>query len=184
MGAGPGKPAITPDLKVGELLDAYPELEDELIEIAPAFKKLRNPVLRRTIAKLTSLRQAAQVGGVSLGNIISRLRCAAGIKEIWMDHEGTLQNGASAPDWVGGGEVVETLDAIEMIEGGAHPLPQVMSALNKLRSGQVYAIVTPFVPAPMIDKAREAGYQSWTEQLKPERFKTYFIKPPSKDQTR
>ncbi|MFH1755446.1 MAG: DUF1858 domain-containing protein, partial [Candidatus Latescibacterota bacterium] len=57
------RPSITPDMKVSALLEAYPELEDVLIGIAPAFKKLRNPVLRRTVAKLTSLRQAAQVGG-------------------------------------------------------------------------------------------------------------------------
>ena len=53
---------ITPQTKVGELLTAYPELEDLLIEIAPAFKKLRKPVLRRTVAKVTSLAQAARVG--------------------------------------------------------------------------------------------------------------------------
>jgi hypothetical protein len=167
-------PSITPDLKVGELLDAYPELEDELVEIAPAFKKLRNPVLRRTIAKITSLRQAARVGGVSVGNMIDRLRCAAGVKEVWVNTEGPSQDGAERPGWVDAGDIVETLDAIEMIEEGGHPLPQVMSALGKLDSGQVYAIVTPFAPAPMIDKAREAGYDGWTEQLEPGKFKTYF----------
>ena len=36
------KPPITPQTKVAELLDAYPELEDVLVEMAPPFKKLRN----------------------------------------------------------------------------------------------------------------------------------------------
>jgi hypothetical protein len=44
----------------------------------PAFEKLRNPVLRRTVARITTLRQAASVGGVSLGEIIGRLRVSAG----------------------------------------------------------------------------------------------------------
>ena len=35
---------ITPRTKVYELLQAYPELEDLLIELAPVFKKLKNPV--------------------------------------------------------------------------------------------------------------------------------------------
>ena len=47
--------------KVAALLDAYPELEGVLIGIAPPFKKLRNPVLRRSVAKVASLRQAAAV---------------------------------------------------------------------------------------------------------------------------
>ena len=46
---------ITPKTKVAELLDAYPQLEDILIEIAPQFKKLQNPVLQKTIARVTSL---------------------------------------------------------------------------------------------------------------------------------
>jgi len=72
------RPAITPQMKVGQLLDAYPELEDVLIGIAPEFARLRNPVLRQTVARVTSLQQAAQVGGVGLGDLIARLRAAAG----------------------------------------------------------------------------------------------------------
>ena len=56
------RPLITPETKVGALLDAYPELEAVLIELAPPFRKLKNPVLRRTVARLTSLAQAAKVG--------------------------------------------------------------------------------------------------------------------------
>jgi hypothetical protein len=46
MADGKNRPVITPDIKIGALIDAYPELEDVLIEIAPAFKKLRRCVLR------------------------------------------------------------------------------------------------------------------------------------------
>ena len=45
--------------KIATLLKVYPELEERLIELVPAFDKLRNPILRRTIAKVTSLQQAA-----------------------------------------------------------------------------------------------------------------------------
>ena len=37
---------ITPETKVGEMLEAYPQLEEVLLEISPTFRKLRNPVLR------------------------------------------------------------------------------------------------------------------------------------------
>ena len=46
---------ITPKTKVLELIETYPELEDVLIEYAPAFKNLKNPVLRRTVAKIATL---------------------------------------------------------------------------------------------------------------------------------
>ncbi len=173
----PNRPPITPDLKIGELLEAYPELEEVLIEAAPAFKKLRNPVLRRTIAKITSIRQAAQVGGVSLGEIIGRLRAAAGIEEELVERSAEPLSPGDRPEWVDAVEPAEVFDAVETVESGGHPLPQVMSALEGLEPGEVYAIVTPFVPAPMIDVVREKGYSTWTERLAPERFKSYFMRP-------
>jgi len=51
---------ITPSITVHELLNAYPELEDVLIGIAPTFKKLKNPVLRRSSAKLLPLNTSPQ----------------------------------------------------------------------------------------------------------------------------
>lgn len=48
---------ITPKTKVLELIETYPELEDILIEYAPAFKKLKNPLLRKTVAKIATLQQ-------------------------------------------------------------------------------------------------------------------------------
>lgn len=171
------RPAITPDMKVAALLDAYPELEETLIGIAPAFKKLRNPVLRRTVAKLTSLRQAAQVGGLTLGEMMGKLRKAAGLQDEWDGEDDGSQEKSRRPKWLDDGELVETFDARELIENGGHPLPEVVAATRKLGPRQVYAIVTPFVPAPMIDKLRDAGFLAWNEQLGPETFKTYFGRP-------
>jgi hypothetical protein len=71
-------PQITPDTIVADLLNTYPVLEDKLIEIALVFKILKNPVLRRTIAKVTSLKQAAVVGNVQLAVLINELRKATG----------------------------------------------------------------------------------------------------------
>ena len=52
---------ITPETKVGALLDNYPDIEELLISLSPSFKKLRSPVLRKTVAKVANLRQVAQV---------------------------------------------------------------------------------------------------------------------------
>src|SRR5512140_1054288 len=70
--------SITPDTKLGVLLERWPMLEDVLVEISPHFKALRNPVLRRTVAKVATLRQVSQVSGVALGVLVERLRAAVG----------------------------------------------------------------------------------------------------------
>ena len=170
------RPSITPDLKVGALLDVYPELEEVLIGIAPVFKKLRNPVLRRTVAKLTTLRQAATVGGVSLGQMIGQLRVAVGQEEPWTEGAESAQVTApqQRPAWLDACAAVETFDARTEIEAGGHPLPTVMSAVAKLDHGQAFAIVTPFLPAPMVDKVRQKGFHAWTDQKGAEHFVTYF----------
>ena len=65
---------ITPKTKIFDLLEAYPELEETLIEMAPHFKKLKNPILRKTITRITSLSQAATIGGIRTEEAVNRLR--------------------------------------------------------------------------------------------------------------
>ena len=62
---------IGPETRVGDLLDAYPEAEQVLIGIAPQFKALRNPVLRRTVARVATLEQAARVAGMSARELVT-----------------------------------------------------------------------------------------------------------------
>ena len=69
---------ITPSTKVGALLDRYPELEEVLIGIAPPFKKLKNPMLRKSVAKVASLRQAAAAARLPVEDLVNKLRASIG----------------------------------------------------------------------------------------------------------
>jgi hypothetical protein len=69
---------ITPSTKVADLLKRYPELEDLLISMAPPFRKLKNPVLRRSVAKVASLSQAAAVARLPVADVVNKLRSAVG----------------------------------------------------------------------------------------------------------
>ncbi len=169
---------ITPQTKVGELLKAYPQLEEVLIEVAPAFKKLRNPVLRRTVAKVTSLAQAARVGGVSVAELVQQLR-----NEVGQGKFAEAEMGVSAgeypmepPYWYDESRIVETLDARPMIDSGEQPIGRVLRELDKLQDGQIYELITPFEPAPLIDKARARGMSVWVNTGKTVEFHTYFVR--------
>jgi hypothetical protein len=54
-----GRIPITPATKVADLPDSWPELENVLIAQAPAFRRLRNPVLRRTVGRVATLELVA-----------------------------------------------------------------------------------------------------------------------------
>ena len=172
----PSEPVdITPETRVGALLDAYPQLESKLVAMAPAFAKLRNPVLRRTVAKVTTLRQAAKVGKISLGTLINTLREEVG------QSEGTFEDDSSpageAPSWFDATKITETLDGRPLIEAGERPLDTVMSSLGALDSGDILELTTPFEPAPLMDLAKKKGFQVWSAKEGQELTKTFFRKP-------
>jgi hypothetical protein len=166
---------ITPDLKVSELLRLYPQLEEPLIALSPEFKRLKNPILRRTVAKLATLRQVAKIGGVPLGTLIGTLRAAAGQG----DGPAVEEEGAAGarPAWAVGAAVTRSFDARALIEDGGHPLEQVMAGLAALEPGQVYELVTPFAPEPLKDVAARKGFPSYSAPDGPAVVRTYFRRP-------
>lgn len=152
-------PLITPKMKVAQLLAAFPELETVLLEISPAFVKLRNPVLRRTVARVATLQQAAHVGGVDVGTMINRLRAAAG-QDPLEGIEGTAYV-MERPAWFAEERVSATTDVAAMLESGEQPVHVVIGELQRLPSGTIHRVLAPFVPAPLLDKARTLGIDHW-----------------------
>jgi hypothetical protein len=167
---------ITPQTKIGELLEAYPDLEAVLVAVAPAFKKLRNPMLRRTVARVTSVAQAARVGGVPVAELVRRLRIEVGQEIKAVAPRATPEESAKErPGWFDIQQVVERLDARPLIEAGEQPLARVLQGLEKLCAGQIYELVTPFEPAPLIDTAKSKGFTTWTT-LSATEYRTYFVR--------
>lgn len=171
---------ITPRTKIYDLLEAYPELEDVLIGAAPEFKKLKNPVLRRTIARVTSISQAAIVGGVNVENLVNLLREKAGQNIIELTEEPGHSYNKLRPEWYRESEVIDTIDIREMLNRGEQPVHEVLSALNKLNSGQIIKISAPFIPAPLLDKSIGLGYLHWLNNEGKDGFSIYFAKEQSK----
>ncbi len=160
-----GRPPITPDTKVAALLEAYPELEDVLVGIAPPFAKLRNPVLRRTIARVTTLRRAAEVGGLSPRELVGRLREAAGLDpagEVDAVGDGAAPAGAVAqrPRWTRQTEVRWTLDADALLAGGREPLAEIGRRVADLGTGECGVLESSFVPAPLLEWLRSRGHEA------------------------
>ncbi|SYZ71838.1 conserved hypothetical protein [Candidatus Zixiibacteriota bacterium] len=164
---------ITPETKVGAFLDNFPHLEKFLMEMAPAFDKLRNPFLRKTVARIATLRQAAQIGGVPLGTLINSLRAAAGMEESAISDASTDKS--SAPEWYRSADIAKSLDARPMLESGEHPLGKVTEELKVLPENKIFELITPFLPAPLIDAARGKGFAAYSVN-DGGTFRTYFKK--------
>ena len=165
---------IAPKTKIAELIDAYPQLEQVLIGYVPAFEKLRNPVLRRTVARITTLQQAATIGGVSVEGLINHLR-----KEVGQDRfsgEAAAAYTTEQPGWFAESRVAAGLDARGMLAAGEQPVNQVIAELQALNEGEIYRLVAPFMPAPLVDKASSLGISHWVAQEGDQEFVIYFCK--------
>ena len=149
---------IGPETTVGALLEAYPELETVLVEMAPAFAKLRNPVVRRTVAKVATLEQAARIGGISLQSMILRLRSVTGQSAPDLPVLQPRQDvGGDDASWLTAGRVVEEIDADAMLERGIHPIAKIREAVGVLGCGEVVLLRSSFRPQPLIETLQRAG---------------------------
>ncbi len=169
---------ITPKTKILDLITDYPELEDVLFDISPAFRQLKNPVLRKTVARVTSLQQAALVGGLKVEDLVNRLRQATGSSGMpeTMEENSLDPTVQEAPEWFSVSKVTRNLDAREMLNRGEHPVGQVLADLHSLPENEIYELIAPFYPAPLIDKAEAIGYTFYVVELGPEEFRIFFAK--------
>lgn len=164
---------IQPSTKVAELLDAYPELEEVLIRMAPPFKKLKNPVLRKSVAKVATLQQAAIVGRIDASSMIDHLRQAVGLGPIGETTTSSEEDYlGTAPDWFDSTCVHTSIDD-RTGSPDEMAITRITKALRDLPERKVIELTTTFLPAPGIDVARNRGVCTWTVQ-EGDLFKTYF----------
>ena len=173
----PGEP-ILPSTKVAALLDQYPQVEEMLIGMAPPFRKLRNQALRKTVARVASLQQAASVAGMPVRQFVNRLRAAVGQEALPSEE---TPGGASSyfsprPGWFDATKIVVSIE-----EGAAEPdkmpVVSILQALVTMKPGEILELVTTFLPAPGIDVLRKKKLSVWTMEDDSSRIRTYVRKP-------
>jgi hypothetical protein len=163
---------ITPETKVGALLDAYPGIDEVLIGWVPAFAKLRNPILRKTVAKVATLDQAARVGGVSVRELVRKLREATGQGGLDVLDAGPGP-AEEAPAWLNEERVRVTIDADSMLERGEHPIGKVRESVAAAAPGEIVRLNSSFRPEPLIDAMRRGGLAVYSVEGAPGRHTTY-----------
>ncbi len=169
---------IEPSTKIAALLDRYPELENVLIEMAPPFKKLRNPILRRSVAKVASLRQAAAAGRVPVDQLVNRLRAEVGQESVASgDGVDTDSYFSSQPDWFDRTKIVASIDEREPSDPDKMTVVAVLQRATRLQQTEIVELITTFLPAPGIDIMKGKGFLVWSVQEKNGLIRTYFSKP-------
>ncbi len=78
------------------------------------------------------------------------------------------------PVWLDKARIRITLDARPILASGEHPLQRVIEECSTLQPGDIYEIITPFPPMPMIEKLTAMGFENFVEPAENGLFHTYF----------
>lgn len=154
---------VNPESKIGPLLDAHPELERVLIGLSPEFRRLQNPLLRRTVARVATVGQVARIGGLPVSGLVKALRAALGEAQT----EGNLateEAAESEPAWAAAARPAVRVDADAVLARGGTPVGEVMSLLTRQLPGDVVALSVTFYPAPLVEAVRAKGYDAFARK--------------------
>ncbi len=170
-----GNVEISPSTTVHDLLEAYPELEETLIRIAPPFKKLNNPILRKSVAKIATIKNISSVGNVPLNELIHDLREAVG-QPVTNDSYEDEDYFSDKPDWFSADKISVSIIEEELEDKDKMTLVTVLQEAKNVKKGEIIELITTFLPAPGIETLKSKGYSVWTLKEKDDLIKSYFLK--------
>jgi len=81
----------------------------------------------------------------------------------------------NGPKWFEKSKIKVSLDARPLLAQGIHPLERVLKETSAMLPGEIYEIITPFPPSPMIEKLSDLGFETYSENVEG-MFHTYFCK--------
>ncbi len=170
------KNKINASTKISTLIEENPKTIEVIASINKNFKKLQNPVLRRTLASRVSIRDASRIGGVSINTILRKLEEIGFEVELNNEEEELFKNNDSHRRGFGfrrrkrfgnrkytNMKVIE-LDAREDLEKGIDPFQSIMKKIKTLEEGEVLRVINTFEPLPLINVLKSKGYRSWVER--------------------
>lgn len=170
--------------KISKVLDVYPQLLDVLIDLSPAFGKLRNPMLRKVQTRLVTVQQAAGIARLEPAFLTRELNRAIGLRDVV---EAPVEAADDAPmdrpDWVDISPIAERLDVREMFSRGEEPFGVITAAAMRVSVGEVLQLMVGFEPLPLYDALAKQGFSHWTNQVQPDAFEVFFHRDRSAGET-
>jgi TusA-related sulfurtransferase len=153
---------VTAADKVSDVLARSESLVEVFVRHAPHFAKLRNKAMRRIMARLVTVEQAARTANVPAERLVSDLNEALGIAASPADvaepapaspaarEESALTHPKNA-------NVVE-LDVRDDLRFGREPFSKIMLAVAGLADDDVLLLRTIFEPAPLFSVLARRGF--------------------------
>jgi uncharacterized protein (DUF2249 family) len=158
---------ISRDTKVGKMLKEHPQTIDVLLETSEHFRKLQNPILRKTLAPRVTIEQAAKIASVNLSELLQKLN-----KKIGVTTPIAAAPSPASPPWssterpeiLGKLQPVD-LDVRPILQGGTDPLKTILQGVEQLAPDQYLHLINSFEPIPLYTVLGKRGFDHFTEFL-------------------
>lgn len=72
---------------------------------------------------------------------------------------------------------VRTLDVRPLIARGEEPFTKIMALVATVAPGESFVLLTPFLPAPLIEKLQSEGFETRPERRADGSWQTQFTRP-------
>lgn len=158
------------DDRISAVLARDERMLDVLLAASPAFSHLRNPILRKTMAKLATVEHAARVAGIDAGDLLARLNTAlagesapaaplraAEASTVVVDLPPIVANAAHS--------AIIDCDVREDLRAGREPFRRILDAARGVRDGELLRLRAIFEPAPLYAVLGRQGFQHFTQRL-------------------
>jgi hypothetical protein len=177
---------VTPGDRVSDVLARDESLVDVFASAAPHFSKLRSRTLRRVMARLVTVEQAAQMAGVSVDGLVDTLNAALGIDAAPVTGA-ALSPGATSPARPDGSPAVPRharvveVDVREDLRAGREPFSTIMAAVGALGDDEVLHLRAIFEPVPLYAVLQKRGFVHAAQAHAPDDWSVWFWRPGAND---
>ncbi len=169
---------IRPGDRVAAVLAKDERLLEVFVAASPTFEKLRSSAMRKTMAKLVTVEQAARIAGVDAGVLVDRLNAAL----VGADTLGAIAPAPRAetlpaiPDALAATppDRIIDLDVREDLRAGKEPFRRILDAARSLPHSSVLRVRAIFEPAPLYSVLAKHGLDHATEQLAADDWRVWF----------
>jgi hypothetical protein len=192
---------VAPTDRVSDVIARDEALVDVFVRAAPHFSKLRNRAMRRVMARLITVEQAARTAGIPSEKLVHDLNSALGFADRPADVPATETKhqvtGGEAPELGGrsqpGGGVrdgadaaspgrpadapIREVDVREDLRSGNEPFSKIMAAVAALGDGETLRLRTTFEPVPLFTVLGKRGFVHESEEHAADDWSVWFWRP-------
>lgn len=161
---------------VADAIKADPAIVDRLIELDPTFRKLKNPALRKVMARLANLGDAARIAGVPLETLLAVANNEAIPERVSPVRD--APESTTRPEWLTDKALTESprIDVRPMLATGGDPLGEVLRCARTVATGGLLIVEAPFDPRPMRRVLAAKGFVDHAEKLSQDHWRIAFRK--------